>query len=60
LVSVLVVRNSGDAIDKAIQIMTSAAKSGPIPLLNWRITRRDSASVSARLAAVEVMRLLLL
>jgi hypothetical protein len=33
-VSVLVVRNSGDAIDNAIQMMTSAANKGPMPLLN--------------------------
>ena len=44
LVSVLVVRNSGEAIDSTTHMRMSAANKGPIPLRNCRMKRRDSAS----------------
>ena len=59
LVSVLVVRNSGDAIESTTQISTSAANSGPMPLRNCRMRRCENASESACLVVVDVMPLLL-
>jgi hypothetical protein len=63
LVSVLVVRNSGEANESAMQMIASAAHSGPRPLRSccrsFLIKRLDRRCSSVSLAAVEFMRLLL-